>query len=141
MGKRFERFVHRGSLLDGKLVLDNPKWFRGMLQQYDDAPVTVLVERRQSNPTSEQWGYLWGVVYEDISVETGHTPDELHEIFKALILSKKHVWRGTEVKTVPGASKLTMNELAEFITEVRRLAGEAGIETRDADPEYQFRDT
>lgn len=125
--------------MDGRLVLDNERWFRGMLQGYDDCKVTVVVERQKSHPSSEQRGYLWGVVYPEISRHTGHSPDELHEIFKARHLVKKHLWRGAELTTVRSTGDLTMNELAEFITDVVVEAGELGIEVPPPDKLYQFR--
>lgn len=140
MGKKFDRLVHRAAITEGKLVLDNPSWFRGMLQLYDDAPVTVLIERRKSSPTGEQWGYLWGVVYPEASAVTGHTPEELHEIMKSKHLRRKMVWRGTEVTTVRGASDLNMNELAEFITNVTLTFNEMGIDIPPPDKLYQFRE-
>lgn len=139
MAKKFDRLVHRGSITGGKLVLENPKWFRGMIALHDDCNVNVLVEKRKSGPTSEQRGYLWGVVYVEASKVTGHTPEELHEIMKSKFLRRKMVWRGTEVTTVRSTSDFTMNELAEFITNVVHAFQETGIEIPEPDPLYQFR--
>lgn len=141
MAKKFDRLVHYGSLVDGKLVFDNPTWFTGMLSLYEDCRVSMLVERRRNSPSAEQWGYLWGVVYPEISAVTGHTPDELHQIMKRLHLLEKHVWRGTDITTVKTTSDLTANELAEFITNVILTATEMGIEVPDPDKLYQFRPT
>jgi hypothetical protein len=139
MAKKFDRLVARGELTDGGLIkYDNPKWVRGMLQQYDPCPIVVLFERRRSSPSAEQRGYLWGVVYPEISAVTGHTPDELHQIMKRLHLLEKHVWRGKEIVTVKSTSELTMGELAEFITNVILTANELGIEIPPADKLYQF---
>lgn len=140
MARKFERLLHRGHIKDGALVLENPRWFKGMLQLYVDTPVTILVERRKSSPSAEQFGYLWGVVYPEASQVTGHSPDELHQIMKSLHLSEKHVWRGMEITTVQSTTKLTRNELAEFITNVIVTFNELGIEIPPADKLYQFRD-
>lgn len=139
MGKRFERLVHYGRIEKGKLVLNNQRWFRGMVALHDDCRVAVIVERQKNSPSAEQWGYLWGVVYEEGSRHTGHTPDELHEIMKGIHLRKKHLWRGTELITVGDASALSSNELAEFIMNVRLTLGEMGIETPEPDKLYQFK--
>lgn len=139
MAKKFDRLVHRGQIVGGKLVLDNPPWFRGMLSLHDDCHVTVLVERQKKSPSAEQWGYLWGVVYVEASRVIGHTPEELHEIMKSKHLRRKMVWRGTDITTVRGASDLTMNELAEFITNVILTFNEMGIEIPTADQAYQFK--
>lgn len=138
--RRFERLVHGGTIAEGSLVLDNPSWFKGMLSMYDPCEVTVLVERKKKNPSREQWGYLWGVVYPEIARHVGHSVDDLHEIFKARHLRNKHLWRGTEITTVRGASDLDSNELAAFITDVLVEAAELGIEVPEADPAHQFRE-
>lgn len=140
MAKKFDRLVARGELVEGGLIkYNNPKWVRGMLQQYDPCHITVLFERQRSSPSAEQRGYLWGVVYPEISAVTGHHPDELHAIMKRLHLLEKHVWRGNEITTVKSTGDLTMNELAEFITNVILTANELGIEIPPADPLYQFK--
>lgn len=139
MAKKFERLVHYGRIEGGKLVLNNPRWFRGMIGLHDDCRVSILVERHKSSPSREQWGYLWGVVYPEASVVTGHSPDELHEIMKGLHLRKRHLWRGTELVTVGSASDLSSNELAEFITSVILTFNEMGIEIPPPDPEYQWK--
>lgn len=140
MARKFDRLVHLGSIKDGELVFDNPKWFKGMFQLYEDCRVRVLVERYKANATKEQWGYLWGVVYPEAARVTGHSQEELHEIMKSMHLRRKMVWRGHEVTTVRGASDLTMNELAEFITDVVFTLNELGIEIPPPDKLYQFRE-
>lgn len=141
MARKFDRLVAHAELLEGGTVQYNsPSWVRGMLQQYDPCPIIVLFERVKASPTAEQWAYLWGVVYVEASRETGHTPEELHEIMKSKHLRRKMVFRGTEITTVQGASDLTMNELAEFITNVIQTLAEMGIEVPPADKLYQFRE-
>lgn len=140
MAKRFERLVARAELLGGgKIEFKNKKWVKGMLAQYDPCHITVLFERQRKNPSREQWGYLWGVVYPAISEHTGHSPEELHKIMKRLHLLEKLKWRGTEISTIRGASELNANELAEFMTNVIQTAAELGIEIPLPDPLYQFK--
>lgn len=139
MGKKFDRIVHKGQLKEGKLVLDNPRWFRGMLALNEDCKVTVTVERQRNSKSQEQLGYLWGVVYLEISKHTGHTPEELHEIMKARHLRRKHLWRGSQITTVGSLGDLTTNEAAEFLSSVILDAGEMGIEVPPPDKLYQFR--
>lgn len=141
MGKRFDRFVARAELqANGEIVYDNPRWVKGMLQQYDPAKIMVVFERRQKGKSKEQLGYLWGVVYPEISNHTGHSPEELHEIFKVKFLRKKKLWRGTQIVVVGSTEKLRVGEMAEFISNVILEAGELGIAIPDPDKLYQFKD-
>ena len=138
MARKFERLAHHGQIADGRLVVDNPRWFRGMLQQYADAPVVVTIERKRNKRSKEQMGYLWGVVYPLISEHTGHSPEDIHDIFKAKYLRRKKVWRGTTMVVLGSTSALTSNEMAEFITNVVLEAGELGISVPPPDKAYQW---
>lgn len=138
MPRKFERLVHHGSLKDGKLELDNPRWFRGMLQQFSDSPLVITLERKKKDRSREQLGYLWGVIYPLISQHTGHTPEDLHDIFKSKYLRSKKVWRGGDVVVVGTTTDLSTNEMAEFITNVIIEAGELSIEIPPADPAHEW---
>lgn len=138
MARKFERLTHHGQILDGKLVLDNPRWFRGMLQQYDNAVVVVTVEYKKNKRSKEQMGYLWGVVYPHISQYTGHTPEDLHDIFKAKYIRRKKRWRGSEMVTIGSTGELSTNEMAEFLTNVITEAADLGISVPPPDPAYEW---
>lgn len=140
MARSFDRLVALGELKDGTLVFRNPRWVKGMLKQYADCKIRVVFEKMKREKSKEQLGYLWGVVYPEISRHTGHSPEELHEIFKSKFLREKKVWRGSEITTLGSISQMTTGELAEFITNVILEAGELGIEVPPADPAYQFKD-
>lgn len=128
MARTFERLIHNGFLKGGKLVLDNPKWFNEMLSLYADAPVSITVERVRHSKSKEQLGYYWGVVLPEIAADTGHSIDDLHEIFKSKHLRKKKVWRGQNITTISSTKELAVGEMAEFITSVIAEANELGIE-------------
>ncbi len=138
MSRRFERLAHTGELVGGQLILNNQRWFKGMLQQYDDCHVNVVVERKKNSRSKEQLGYLWGVVYPEVSLHTGHSPEELHEIFKAKYLKHKMGWRGVELTTVGSTTKCTTGQMAEFITNVIAEANEMGMAIPEPDELYQF---
>lgn len=139
MTRVFERLTHHGHLEDGKLVLDNSRWFKGTLQQFANCPVVVTVERRKNKRSKQQLGYLWGIIYPTISQHTGHTSEDLHDIFKAKFLRRKKVWRGADMVVVGTTTGLSVNEMAEFITNVIVQAQELGIEVPPADPSYQWK--
>ena len=137
--KRLDTFVSYGRIEKGRLVLDKPRYFKGMLQGYEDTPVRLIVERKKRGRSNAQNAYYWGVVLPEISVHTGHTVEELHEIFKMKFLATKRVWRGAEMKTVRSTTELTTNEFAEFLSNVTLEAGELGIEIPQPDQAYQFK--
>ena len=71
--KRLDTFVHRGRIENGRLVLDNPRYFRGMIATFDDTKARVIVERLRGSKTHAQLRYLYGVVYQLMSQHTGYT--------------------------------------------------------------------
>lgn len=139
MGKKLRPFTARGEIKAGKLVLDSPRFLKGMVQQFADCKVNVTISPRAKRKSKEQQGYLWGVVYPYMTEHTGHTPEELHEIFKVKFLRKKRLWRGAEMVVVGSTESLTSGEMAEFITNVVREAADMGIAVPDPDKLYQFK--
>lgn len=139
MARKFERLAHHGRLEEGKLRLDNPSWFKGMLMQFSNAPVVLTLERRVKSKSKQQTGYYWALVLPTISEHTGHSPEDLHDIFKAKFLRRKRTWRGGDIAIVHSTSSLSSNEMAEFITNVILEANELGIEVPPPDPTWSFK--
>jgi len=76
-----------------------------------------------------QNGYYWTVVLPIISQETGHTVDELHDIYKALYASKKRYTmpNGKEVIIAKSGSETDTQEFYEYVERIRADVAEAGI--------------
>lgn len=136
--KKLDSFIFTGSLIAGKIIPKNPRYVRGMLATYADTEIRVVVERRKRSRSREQNNYYWGVVLPEIATHTGHSAEELHEIFKAKYLSRKVLWRGGDIKIPSSTTDLSTNEFAEFLQNVILEAGELGIEIPEADKEGQI---
>jgi len=66
--------------------------------------------------------YLWGVVYKLISEHTGHTAQELHEIYTRMFIPPKFItYKGKEIKVPSGTSGM---DTATFWTYVDRVIAE-----------------
>lgn len=139
MEKKLDTFVAFGKIENGKLVLKNDRYFRGMIAFFTDCPVRVVIERVKRGRSSNQNAYYWGVVLPEIALHTGHAAEELHEIFKAKYLKRKHVWRGGEILTIKSTTDLTTGEFAEYLSNVLLEAADLGIEIPEADKAYQFK--
>ena len=131
--KKLDRFTFSGILKGGVILPLNGQWVRGMMSMYEDCRITVIVERKKSRRSKNQNAYMWGVVYPEISKHTGHTPNELHEIFKSKFLRSKMVWRGADITTLKSSTELSVGEMQEFLMEVIREANELGIVIPEAD--------
>lgn len=140
MAKKLRTFTARAYIKGGELFFNSPRFFKGMIQQFEDNKnVDVTVSPRNRSKSKEQQGYLWGVVYPEIAEHTGHTPEELHDIFKRKFLLRKRFWRGAELAVVGSTQSLTANEMAEFISKIILEAGEMEIAIPDPDKLYQFK--
>lgn len=83
------------------------------------------VKAKRSNP---QNAYLWGVVYETISHDTGHTAEELHEIYKRMFLKPKYIeYNGKEIKVPASTTNLNKIEFGEYLERIFAEAGNLGI--------------
>lgn len=127
MAKVLDSFIFTGSLKNGRVVPKNPRYVKGSLQMYEDCEIRVAVERKKSGKSKEQLGYLYGVVYPEISRFTGHTVSELDLLMKHKFLKQKVLWRGLDMMVAGSKAPLTSNELAEFIQNVVLEANELGI--------------
>ena len=128
MSKKFDRLLHRGRIKNGQLVLDNGRWWKGMLSLFEDTEVTILVERRKNKRSLSQNAYLWAVVYYYIAEHTGFLPEEVHECLRSKFLRQKRVWRGMELTVLKSTTQLTHEEFGEYIEQCIREATDLGIE-------------
>jgi hypothetical protein len=116
-------------------VIQQPPHTVLILLKYEPSKVAVTIEPIRSNRSLNQLAYLWGQVYPRIADHTGHTPNELHEIYKRLLLPPQILkWRGREIKVAGTTTKLSKGEMAEFITRVISEAAQMGITVPPADP-------
>lgn len=136
--KRLDSFVFTGALRKGVVTPQNPRYVRGSLALYDDCDIRVVVERRKRSRSKEQNNYYWGVVLPEIALHTGHSAEELHEIFKTRYLAKKVLWRGGEMKIPKSTSELSTNEFTEFLQCVILEAKELGLTIPEPDKEGQI---
>jgi hypothetical protein len=75
--------------------------------------------------SSPQNRYYFGVVLSLISSETGHSPEELHEIFKAKYLPVKQIKIAGKLYHIPGTTKeLMTSEFEEYLEKIRRFAAQ-----------------
>lgn len=140
--RKLATFVSHGSIKDGRLILDNPPYFRTILSGYEDTPkVRITIEKQRGAKTLNQLGYLFGVVYPEVARHTGHSVEEIDAIFKAKYLKKKLMWRGAELTTIDSKANLTSEEMGEYIDNILGEAADLGIEIPMADKHWNLAET
>ena len=123
-----KRFIIRNKTVK-RVVID----YLNTIDNYHK-PYEVIVRPYKKQRSKEQNARYWGILSQ-IADETGHTSNELHEIFKADLLPKrmiqfKGVHRGINASTV----ELSTQEFSDYCTRVEAWAAEQGI--RLVDPTY-----
>lgn len=97
-------------------------------------PVHISISARHSARTLPKNKYLWDVVYPTIARDTGHTVEDLHEIFKTKflpigkVLWNKATGQFVEAATIGGSTaELSPIEFAEYIEKICAMAAQIGI--------------
>lgn len=116
----------------GKLFLKNRREFNRTVAQLTDGwQVEVVVTRLQATRSGQANRYYWGVVIAALSLHTGYTPDELHELMKMKFLPKHLALAdgNGEVKgefVMGGSTRhLPIAEFYAYVEQVRQFAAEA----------------
>lgn len=104
----------------GKLkIYDRPKFDEYLQTLPDKVFIVVKSAKEREIRSNEQNRYYWGVVVELISEHTGYTKDEVHEILKALFLSRPIEIGGKEVLISKSTASLNTKEMEEYLEGIR----------------------
>lgn len=114
---------------EGQLVIPSTPALKEVLYQLKEGEaVRIKILRQKKIRSLRQNSYYWGVVLPYISRDTGHSIEELHEVFKRMFLPRQIVMFNGKEYPLPGSTaKLTSQDFTEFLERVRALAGEMGI--------------
>ncbi len=119
----------------GDLIYQDKKTVRDyVLGLGEKTIVQVTISKPTKTRSDNQNGYYWGVVLKIMSKETGHTEEELHEIFKRKFLPPKVVtYRGVGIKMPSSTADTNTLEFTDYIERIRAEAGTMGITIPDPD--------
>jgi hypothetical protein len=103
--------------------------------QKGEKMLVTVKKYRKPRSTGKEWetgnqnGYYWSVVLPIISEWSGHTVDELHEIYKAMFCPKKRykMKNGREVVINVGTSELNTVEFTEYVERIRAEVAQDGV--------------
>jgi hypothetical protein len=124
-----------------RFILRNEDIRRNAIRTIQDAsidkPIEVIIRKFVRHRTSNQNALYWvwiGIIAND----TGHTADEIHEIFKGMFLTPITVEIGTKTREIaPSTTKLSTVDMSEYMERVRAFcAAELGLQLPDAHQEW-----
>jgi len=92
-----------GSIKGGRFVPNSEPYYHHHLSKLEGKEVSVVVmpkKRTRSHPQNNTYWWWLGIMSE----HCGHTPDELHRIFKGLYLPKKFIKIGKKEYSLAGST-------------------------------------
>ncbi len=110
------------SVRQGKLLWADPRRLAEVLRRFNGKDVHVVIKEHRHPRSINQNNYYWGVVLEIISEHTGHTADEVHEIFKNKYLSEEKEFAGDKVLVAKSTTALNTVEFNEYLEKVKQFA-------------------
>lgn len=125
----------RAKVVEGKLTFRDPPAFYAHLWKFKpEDELVVTVDRPFRQRSLRQNAYYWGVVLRVVAKETGHTEEELHEIYKRMFLPRKVIQYKGKDFPVPGSTTESDSvEFTEYIERVRAEAATLGIQIPNPD--------
>lgn len=110
------------------LVFENKNLLGQYLNSLKEGDVLdVKIQIHRNDRTNNQNSYYW-VILGVIAEDTGHTANELHEIFKRKFLPPKFAtYRGEEIELPSTTTTLNTEEMAKYMEQIIIEAGLLGI--------------
>lgn len=125
--KKLDKIRFLAEIKNGKLVLNNERYFRHHISQFEDCKVSIEIERERSTRSEQQNKYYW-VCLEVIATETGHTKEELHSAFKKMFLPRHKVEVNGKVVYLEGSTtRLNISQFMEYMERISAEAAQLGI--------------
>lgn len=111
--------------INGQIKTNNQDMFLKALSDFRGT-FTIVLETLKKGRSNQQNRYMWGVVYERISEDTGYTKDEVHAIMGQMFLRNWIVIEGKngpkEVEFVRSTTSLTTAEMEKYLSQIREWA-------------------
>lgn len=122
------RKKYKANVKNGQVVIKEQDIFNKELTHYEGKEIVVTIGKEYITRSLPQNSYYWGVPVEMLSEETGHTPDEIHELLKAMFL-KKHLDiklkdKIERYKIIKSTTSLDKMQWEEYMDKIRQFATE-----------------
>lgn len=111
---------------DGRLQWshEQKQMLSAFLARQEGRQVMVRISKPRKIRSLKQNSYYWSVVVSMIAAETGHTPEDVHEILKEKFLPKKFIrLLGVEKEIKKTTTDLTANEFTLYLDQIYAFAG------------------
>ncbi len=123
---------------NGSIEISAKVAFKAFLQRFIGKRVFLIIKPVTKTRTINQNAYYWGGVLTPISEHTGHSVEDLHEMFKDEYIARQEItWRGIKRK-IPASSKTKDTvEFSEYVDKIIVEASEMGIRILSPEEYYE----
>jgi len=111
-----------GKVIKNKIELFEKEKFQVYINKFENKEIQLTIELKNKKRSNQENRYYWGIVLEILSNHTGHTPDELHECFRAMFLK---IWiniGSKEIESIRSTTDLSTVEMEQYLTKIREFA-------------------
>lgn len=107
---------------NGQLIISNRRAFDSYVASLN-GECSVEIRQWTNRRSLDQNALMW-IHYTIIANDTGHTPDEIHELAKRHCLDPQFIkWKGKMIKIAGSTTKLSKSELGEYLDRVAVWSG------------------
>ena len=110
--------VFNGSVTKGNLSVEG-RYYKYLLSL--EGAVEVIVRKPKKGRSIRQNSYYFGIIVSMISEETGHEPDEIHEILKSMFLTQHTEIMGIGADYVKSTTSLSTVEMEDYLSKCRQF--------------------
>lgn len=115
--------IFYGKAKNGELIFSNQKAIRDFLCSVEDKPLVISIGKERDVRSDNQHRYYWFYL-RLIANDTGHTEDELHQLFKRIFLPPTFITvLGREIKIPSTTKKLNKTEFGEYLEKINAETG------------------
>ena len=115
-------YKHKAFVKNGKITFQNREQFDKDLSNNEGKNVYITIREQKNRRSLNLNSYYWAVVVRLVSNETGYDKEEAHEILKSMFLRTKYQIKGIWVDGMKSTTKLSNQEMNDYIEEVKRFA-------------------
>lgn len=115
--------IFYGKSIKGNIVWDNNKALMEYLVSVEGKSLTIKIDREKTVRSHNQNSYYWFYL-RLIANDTGHSEDELHQLFKRIFLPPEFkTILGTEVKIPRTTKNLSKWEFGQYLDKICAKTG------------------
>jgi hypothetical protein len=115
-------YKHKAFVKNGKITFQDREQFDKDLSNNEGKNVYITIREQKNRRSLNLNSYYWAVVVKLVSNETGYDKEEAHEILKSMFLRTRYQIKGIWVDGMKSTTKLSNQEMTEYIEEIKRFA-------------------